>query len=232
MVISQNTVIVNFLVILETFQAGTMAFLTSIHCCPDAKYLFPNRFIYGAMLSLWTQRLINIHDIKSLPFIPSIHHWLQRLDRGVLVKHCSVEPKDGSSSPRIANKLLPYLWILDNLFGGRKQNRCPDAILFIPLQFRTPVRTHLHTANQRPRVLICIQPIHRGWFSPRYKLVRPPFLPSTARGAVGKATCSTALHCLFSGCEFKSSCWHFCCCYNKMGNNGVYSVRGDTQMMK
>ena len=107
------------------------------------------------------------------------------------------------------------------------------AKLFIPLQFRTPVRTHLHTANQRPRVLICIQPIHRGWFNPRYKLVyRPPLLPSTARCAVGKATCSTALHCLFSGCEFKSSCWLFCCCYNKMGNNGVYSVRGDTQMMK
>ena len=61
----------------------------------------------------------------------------------------------------------------------------PDAKLFIPLQFRTPVRTHLHTANQRPRVLICIQPIHRGWFNPRYKLVRPPLLPSTARGAVG-----------------------------------------------
>ena len=38
----------------------------------------------------------------------------------------------------------------------------PAAKLFIPLQFRTPVRTHLHTANQRPRVLICIQPIHRG----------------------------------------------------------------------
>ena len=38
----------------------------------------------------------------------------------------------------------------------------PEAKLFIPLQFRTPVRTHLHTANQRPRVLICIQPIHRG----------------------------------------------------------------------
>ena len=85
----------------------------------------------------------------------------------------------------------------------------PDAKLFIPLQFRTPVRTHLHTANQRPRVLICIQPIHRGWFNPRYKLVRPPLLPSTARGAVGKATCSTALHCLFSGCEFKSSCCLF-----------------------
>ena len=70
----------------------------------------------------------------------------------------------------------------------------PPAKLFIPLQFRTPVRTHLHTANQRPRVLICIQPINRGWFNPRYKLVRPPLLPSTARGAVGKATCSTALH--------------------------------------
>ena len=107
----------------------------------------------------------------------------------------------------------------------------PAAKLFIPLQFRTPVRTHLHTANQRPRALICIQPIHRGWFNPRYKLVRPPLLPSAARGAVDKATCSTALHCLFSGCEFKSSYWLFFC-YNKMGNNGVYSVRGDTQMMK
>ena len=105
------------------------------------------------------------------------------------------------------------------------------AKLFIPLQFRTLVRTHLHTANQRPRVLICIQPIHRGWFNPRHILVRPPLLPSTARSAVGKATYSTALHCLFSGCEFKSSCWLFFG-YNKMGNNGVYSVRGDTQMMK
>ena len=38
MVISQNMVIVNFLFILVTFQAGilVMAFLTSIHCCPDA----------------------------------------------------------------------------------------------------------------------------------------------------------------------------------------------------
>ena len=89
---------------------------------PGAKYLFPNRFIYGAVLSLWTQRLMNIHDIQSLPFIPSIHHWLQRLDRGVLVKHCSAEPKDGSSSPHIANNLLPYLWILDNLFGRKKKS--------------------------------------------------------------------------------------------------------------
>ena len=89
----------------------------------------------------------------------------------------------------------------------------------------------LHTANQRPRVLICLQPIHRGWFNPRYILVRPRLLLSTARSAVGKATCSTALHCLFSGCEFKSSCWLFFG-YNKMGNNGVYSVRGDTQMRK
>ena len=86
---------------------------------PAAKYLFPNRFIYGAVLSLWTQRLMNIHDIQSLPFIPSIHHWLQRLDRGVLVKHCSVEPKDGSSSPRIANNLLPYLWIWITCLGKK-----------------------------------------------------------------------------------------------------------------
>ena len=36
MVISQNTVIVNFLFILVTFQAWIMAFLTSIDCYPDA----------------------------------------------------------------------------------------------------------------------------------------------------------------------------------------------------
>ena len=64
---------------------------------------------------------MNIHDIQSLRFIPSIHHWLQRLVRGVLVKHCSVDPKVGRSSPRIANNHLPYLWILEkNLFGKKK----------------------------------------------------------------------------------------------------------------
>ena len=36
MVLSQNMVIVNFLFILLTFQAEIIAFLTSIHCCPDA----------------------------------------------------------------------------------------------------------------------------------------------------------------------------------------------------
>ena len=60
------------------------------------------------------------------------------------------------------------------------------AKFFIPPQFRTPVRTHLHTANQRPRVLICIQPIHRGWFNPRYILVRTTLLLSNARGVVVK----------------------------------------------
>ena len=95
---------------------------------PDAKYLFPNRFIYGAVLSLWTHRLMNIHDIQSLRFIPSIHHWLQRLVRGVFVKHWTVEPKYGSSSPRMANILLPYLWILDNLFG--KKIRHPDSFCY------------------------------------------------------------------------------------------------------
>ena len=64
---------------------------------------------------------MNIHDIQSLRFIPSIHHWSQRLVRGVLVKHCSLDRKDGRSSPRIANNLLQYLWILDNLFGRRKK---------------------------------------------------------------------------------------------------------------
>ena len=73
------------------------------------------------------------------------------------------------------------------------QSMLQDAKLFIPPQFRTPVRTHLHTANQRPRVLICIQPIHRGWFNPRYKLVRTTLLLSTAHGVVVRATC-IALH--------------------------------------
>ena len=38
MVIFQNIVIVNFLFILETFQSGIMAFLTSIHCCLEAHW--------------------------------------------------------------------------------------------------------------------------------------------------------------------------------------------------
>ena len=38
MVISHNIVIVNFLFILVTFQSGIMAFLTSIHCCPEAHW--------------------------------------------------------------------------------------------------------------------------------------------------------------------------------------------------
>ena len=38
MVISQNIVIFNFLFILVTFQSGIMAFLTSIHCCPEAHW--------------------------------------------------------------------------------------------------------------------------------------------------------------------------------------------------
>ena len=76
---------------------------------------------------------------------------------------------------------------------ARAPDELPVAKLFIPPQFRTPVGTHLHTANQRPRVLICIQPIHRGWFNPRYKLVRTTLLLSTARGVVVRATC-IALH--------------------------------------
>ena len=38
MVISQNIVIVSFLFILMTFQSGIKAFLTSIHCCPEAHW--------------------------------------------------------------------------------------------------------------------------------------------------------------------------------------------------
>ena len=38
MAMSQNKVIVNFLFILVTFHSGIMAFLTSIHCCPEAHW--------------------------------------------------------------------------------------------------------------------------------------------------------------------------------------------------
>ena len=82
-----------------------------------------------------------------------------------------------------------------------------------------PLNYLSHCSSGPQYELICIQPIRDRAYSfaysqstagdstlYRYKLVRPPLLPSTARGAVGKATCSTALHCLFSGCEFKSSC--------------------------
>ena len=82
--------------------------------------------------------------------------------------------------------------------------------------------TYLSHCSSGPQYeLICIQPIRDRAYSfaysqstagdstPRYKLVRPPLLSSTARGAVGKATCSSALHCLFSGCKFKSSCCLF-----------------------
>ena len=42
---------------------------------PDFQTFFEGFiFFYGAVLSLCTQRLMNIHDIQSLPFIPSIHH--------------------------------------------------------------------------------------------------------------------------------------------------------------
>ena len=41
--------------------------------------------------------------------------WSWRIGKALL---CGT--KDGSLSPRIANNLLPYLWILDNLFGEKK----------------------------------------------------------------------------------------------------------------
>ena len=51
-----------------------------------AKYLFPNRFIYGAVLSQWIAQLMN-------RFIPSIHHITQRLVCGVIGKalRCGTE---------------------------------------------------------------------------------------------------------------------------------------------
>ena len=53
---------------------------------PLAKYLFPNRFIYGAVLSQWIAQLMN-------RFIPSIHHITQRLVCGVIGKalRCGTE---------------------------------------------------------------------------------------------------------------------------------------------
>ena len=48
-------VIVNFLFILVTFQAGIMAFLTSIHCCPDAHW------------SVWTKQRESLWT--ALPYV-------------------------------------------------------------------------------------------------------------------------------------------------------------------
>ena len=49
------------------------------------------------------------------------------------------------------NDYVPARTLKPNSLSAGVQG--PPAKLFIPLQFRTPVRTHLHTANQRPRVL-------------------------------------------------------------------------------
>ena len=87
--------------------------------------------------------------------------------------------KMGGSGTNIGHSGWTRLAALLLAAGGDDGLR--NAKLFIPPQFRTPVRTHLHTANQRPRVLICIQPIHRGWFNPRYILVRATLLLSAAR---------------------------------------------------
>ena len=140
------------------------------------------------------------------------------------------DPEIGQLSADLTNNgvRLTQLWVIFLV----KLTDLPVAKFFIPPQFRTPVRTHLHTANQRPRVLICIQPIHRGWFNPRYILVRTTLLLSNARGVVVKATC-IALHCPACSRGVSSNpLAGFFFCYNKLGNNGIYSVRGDTQMMK
>ena len=99
-----------------------------------AKYLFPNRFIYGAVLSLWTQRLMNIHDIQSLdfysltlslyPLIYSVNTplaliatpWSWRIGKALL---CGTKGLEFESA-YIANNLLPYLWILDITCLGKK----------------------------------------------------------------------------------------------------------------
>ena len=195
---------------------------------------------YITVLNFLTVFVIILYVGNHVKLDPERVHWGKTPfrvndDREIRQPDAKYDPEFGQSDPiicQVCGKLTNFRVILDPEWSLAPMDPFRVAKLFIPLQFRTPVRTHLHTANQRPRVLICIQPIHRGWFNPRYILVRPHLLLSTARSAVGKATCSTALHCLFSGCEFKSSCWLFFFGYNKMGNNGVYSVRGDTQMMK
>ena len=42
---------------------------------PGCEISIPKQvYLWGRVKSIWTQRLMNIHDIQSLPFIPSIHH--------------------------------------------------------------------------------------------------------------------------------------------------------------
>ena len=68
MVISQNMVIFHFLFILVTFQSGIMAFLTSIHCCPEAHWSVQTK----QRENLWTA----IPTVNSSRRFNKIRKWL------------------------------------------------------------------------------------------------------------------------------------------------------------
>ena len=68
MVISENIVIVNFLFILVTFQSGIMAFLTSIHCCPECPLICANK----QRKNVWTA----IPVLNSSRRLNKIRKWL------------------------------------------------------------------------------------------------------------------------------------------------------------
>ena len=69
MAISQNIVIVKLLFILVTFQAGIMAFLTSIHCCPGAHWSVQTK----QRENLWTAVLKSASQWKPDPIWFSSH---------------------------------------------------------------------------------------------------------------------------------------------------------------
>ena len=59
MVISQNTVLFKFHFIFVTFQSGSMAFLTSIHCCPGAPQTKQRENLRTAIPAVNSLRRIN-----------------------------------------------------------------------------------------------------------------------------------------------------------------------------
>ena len=68
MVIFQKTVIINFLFILVTYQAGIMAFLTSLRCCPEAHWSVRTK----QRENLWTA----IPAVNSSRRFNKIRKWL------------------------------------------------------------------------------------------------------------------------------------------------------------
>ena len=75
MVISQNIATVNFLFILVTFQSRIMAFLTSIHCCPEA-HLFVQTGKHRE--NLWTAipAVNSSRKFKNICKWPCFKKWL------------------------------------------------------------------------------------------------------------------------------------------------------------